>query len=125
MAIIRATEAPKFQLPGFTFTGLLSPSRGATEICTWLIEIEPGAHGQAHWLDHEEIFVVLAGTMTGSVNNEAFELHVGDAMSLPAHALFDPSNTDTEPALVMACLPVGAKGTAADGRELGVPPWVK
>lgn len=35
MAIVRATESPRFDLPGVHFFWLLAPGRGSTELCTW------------------------------------------------------------------------------------------
>jgi hypothetical protein len=37
MHVVRAAEAPTFSLPGFRFTGLTAPSRGASELCTWYL----------------------------------------------------------------------------------------
>ena len=58
MAIVRATEAAVFEMPGFQFNGLTAPSRGAQELCTWRLHIAPGATSDPHRLDREEIFVV-------------------------------------------------------------------
>ena len=35
MPVIRSTNAPTFTVDGFHFVGLTSPSRGASELCTW------------------------------------------------------------------------------------------
>ena len=56
MAVVRMTDAPTFTVDGFHFVGLTAPSRGATELSTWRLEIEPNAKSGAHWLDHEEVF---------------------------------------------------------------------
>jgi quercetin dioxygenase-like cupin family protein len=125
MPVIRAAEAPLFEVPGFHFTGYTSPSRGATEICTWRIHVEPGAQSEAHWLDHEEIFLLLDGTLTVSVAGEEIEIVAGDALSVPARSLLQVSNRGTQPANAIACLPVGAQATGASGHVIGTPPWAR
>lgn len=125
MPVVRTTNAPTFTVDGFHMTGLTAPSRGASELCTWLLEIEPHAKSEAHWLDHEEVFVLLDGTITVSVAGENFELHGGDALNVPAHSLLQLSCTADEAAHAVVCLPVGAHGTMADGREVGTPPWAQ
>src|SRR5690349_14512529 len=83
MAIVRAAEAPVFELPGFQFNGLTAPSRGAQELCTWRLWVAPGAASDLHKLDHEEVFIVLAGTLTTVVDGQETVLSPGDALSVP------------------------------------------
>jgi hypothetical protein len=35
--ILRAAQAPRFDIPGVTFVGMASPSRGSEQLCTWKI----------------------------------------------------------------------------------------
>ena len=123
MPVVRTANAPTFTVDGFHFIGLTAPSRGASELCTWRLEIEPHARSEAHWLDHEEVFVLLDGTITVSVAGEDIELHAGDALNVPARTLLQLSSTADEAAHAVVCLPVGAHGTMADGHEVGTPPW--
>lgn len=125
MPVVRSTSAPTFTVDGFHFIGLTSPNRGASELCTWRLEVEPYAKSEAHWLDHEEVFVLLDGVITITVEGENFELHVGDAISVPARSLLQLVNTNEKAAHAVVCLPVGAHGTMADGREIGTPPWAQ
>lgn len=127
MSIVRATEAPIFELPGTRFTALTAPSRGATELSTWILELEPGSgkDGQKHWLDHEEVFIVLNGVLTASVNDEEAEIKPGDALSVPARALMAISNRGEVPVRAVVCIPAGTQATFADGQEIGTPPWAK
>src|SRR5260370_8845200 len=92
MPVVRTTTAPTFTVGGFHFTGLTAPSRGASELCTWRLEIEPHAESEAHWLDHEEVFVLLGGTITVSVAGENIELHAGDTFRVPARSLLQRTN---------------------------------
>ena len=125
MAVVRISGAPHFAVEGFHFTGLTSPSRGASEICTWRLEVEPGAHSDPHWLDHEEIFVLLDGMITVSVAGESVELHAGDAVSVPARSLLELKGSGEQAAHAIVCLPAGTQATMANGQEVGTPPWAK
>jgi quercetin dioxygenase-like cupin family protein len=126
MAVVRAENALTFTIDdGVRVTGLTAPSRGASEICTWRLEIEPNVKGEAHWLDHEEIFIMLDGSVTFSVAGEDIELHAGDALSVPARSLIQFVHGEKTTAHLIVCLPVGARGTMADGREVGVPQWAR
>jgi quercetin dioxygenase-like cupin family protein len=125
MPVVRLHEAPHFSVEGFRFTGLTAPSRGASEISTWRLEIEPGAHSDPHWLDHEETFVLLDGVITVSVSGENIELHAGDALSVPARSLLELRSGDEQAAHAIVCLPAGAKATMANGQEVGTPPWAQ
>jgi len=125
MAVTRAADAPTFAVPGFHFTGHTAPSRGATELSTWRLRIDPRAASDPHRLDHEEVFIVLEGAMTATVDGEEVALSPGDALAVPAGALLRVSNTSNTPAHAIACLPAGARATLADGHELGTPLWAR
>jgi mannose-6-phosphate isomerase-like protein (cupin superfamily) len=125
MPIVRAANAPAFTLEGFHFIGLTAPSRGASELCTWRLKIDPQARSEAHWLDHEEVFILLDGAITISIAGEDNELHAGDAISVPARSLLQLTNPYEIAAHALVCLPAGARGTMADGRQVGTPPWAQ
>lgn len=125
MAVTRASEAPTFDVPGFHFTGCTAPSRGATELATWRLRVEAGAISDLHHLDREEVFILLEGVMTATIDGEDITLSTGDALAVPPHSLLQVSNKSDAPAHAVVCLPVGAQATLADGRELGAPPWAR
>lgn len=125
MPVIRAAETPTFDTPGIHVTGYTAPSRGATEICTWRLQIEPGAGSPFHWLDHEEIFLLLDGTLHFSIADEELKLNAGDSLAVPARTLFRLSNKGEQTAVAIACLPAGAQGTLASGEVVGVPLWAR
>jgi len=125
MNITLATEAPLFSLPGIHFTGHTAPSRGASELCTWRLQVDPGIIGDPHRLDREEVFVILEGSLTVTVNDEEATLQEGDSLAVPAGALLRVGNRGTAPAQAIVCLPAGARATMEDGREFGIPPWAR
>jgi mannose-6-phosphate isomerase-like protein (cupin superfamily) len=125
MAIVRATESPRFDLPGIHFFGLLAPSRGSTELCTWRLEVDPGVgiDGEPHQLDHEEVFVILEGSLTITINGQAFDLMIGDAIAVPARAMLSAANRTSAKASALVCIQAGFRATMANGEEFGTPPW--
>lgn len=125
MTIIRATDAPVFNVPGFQFTGLASPSRGSSEISNWQIQAAPGAKSEAHCLDHEEIFVLVEGNLTASVDGVENELSAGDALIVPAGSILSLANPSEKEAKIIACLPVNTQATLVSGHQIGTPPWAR
>ena len=125
MAIVRAEQSPIFQQGGNHFRGLTSPSRGASELVTWQLEIEPETEGVGHSLDHEEVFIILEGALVVSVNGAENELKAGDAISVPAHSQLAVSNRSDKAARSIVCVPVGIQAVMADGTVVGTPPWAR
>src|SRR6266542_4309789 len=83
MTILRAADAPTFELNGIMFTGYAAPRRGSRQLCTWRIRVAPGSRAeQAHRLDRDEAFMVLAGTVRITPGGEV--LHPGDSLVVPA-----------------------------------------
>ena len=122
MTTIHAPEAPRFDLPGLVFTGLASPSRGSSELCTWRLEIEPGfASPDAHTLDRDEIFMVVSGAIRLGPDDE--RVGAGDAAVVPAGAPIQVSNVGDGAAEVIVAIAAGFRATAGDGTEMGTPPW--
>ncbi len=123
MPIIRAAQTPHFDLDGFQFLGLTAPSRGATELCTWRLEIAPGATSDSHRLNREEVFIPLHGSFWVILDGEETEVRVGDAFAVPAHGLLQVVNRNSEAASALVCISAGFSAAYADGQEIGTPPW--
>jgi mannose-6-phosphate isomerase-like protein (cupin superfamily) len=122
MEIIRAAEAPTFDLPGVRFTALAAPSRGSAETCVWRVQVEPGLEsGEAHTLDRDEVFVVVEGAIRLAADGEV--VAAGDAVVVPAGEPIRLSNAGEGPAVVHVAIRAGFRARMADGREIGTPPW--
>ena len=119
---MRAVDAPRFQLPGLEFTGLASPSRGSADLCTWRLTLEPGLTSpELHTLDRDEIFMVLRGTIRLSPDCEP--VAAGDAAVVSAGTPIQVANVGETEAEVVVAIPAGFSASAADGTEIGTPPW--
>ena len=126
MPVIRRADAPTFTLPGdggVSAIGLAAPSRGSKETCAWQISWSGRQDGTPHFVDHEEVFVMLAGRMVFSVGDEEFEVGPGDAVVIPAHTRLSAANPFDETADALAILPAGAQARMSADGEPFTPPW--
>jgi mannose-6-phosphate isomerase-like protein (cupin superfamily) len=125
MPVIRRADAPVFTLPegGTKFTGLAAPSRGAKETSAWQVSWSAHQDGTPHFLDHEEVFVLLAGRAVFSIGEDEFEAAAGDAVIVPAHTRLSVANPFDEPVDAIAILPAGAQGRMSEDGEPFTPPW--
>jgi mannose-6-phosphate isomerase-like protein (cupin superfamily) len=122
MPLIPAAAAPTFELPGITFTGLASPSRGSTQTCVWTLALDPGMTGAPHHLDQEEVFVAVEGEAVATVDGEELPLRPGDGLVVPARTSFSISNPNASRFVAVAVLPVGGQASWGDGQYF-TPPW--
>jgi mannose-6-phosphate isomerase-like protein (cupin superfamily) len=122
MTIIHPHDAPRFDLPGLAFTGLASPSRGSSDLCTWRLTVAPGFRSpEAHSLDRDEVFMVVSGTIR--LDEDAEPIAAGGATVVPAGAPIRLGNVGEGPAEVIVAVPAGFCATTEDGAEVGTPPW--
>ncbi|NEA34618.1 cupin domain-containing protein [Streptomyces sp. SID13031] len=123
MSIIRAAEAPQFDLPGVHFTGLAAPSRGSESLCTWKLRLDVGLRNdEPHTLDRDEVFMVLSGTVQLTPDGE--KLGAGDAAVVPAREPIQVRNLGETEAELYVAITAGFTGTMADGTTVQ-PPWAQ
>ena len=122
MPHIAAQDAPTFQLPGTTFTGLAAPSRGSTENAVWRVRLDPGTPARPHQLTREEVFVVTAGSAIATVAGTEQLLGAGDSLIVPAFTDLSLANPFADAFEAIAVLPVGARAMLEDGAPFA-PPW--
>ncbi len=123
MQVIRAEDAPTFQLPGARFTGLAAPSRGSAGLCTWKLTVDPGTGGgQLHTLDRDEVFMVLSGTV--QITPDGDKLEAGDAVVVAAGEPIRLTNLGDGTAELYVAITAGFTGTMADGTTIQ-PPWAQ
>jgi mannose-6-phosphate isomerase-like protein (cupin superfamily) len=123
MQVIRATDAPRFRLPGVEFAGLAAPSRGSAGLCTWKLTVDAGHHAdEPHTLDRDEIFMVLNGTVRLTPDGD--KLGPGDAVVVPAGEPIALANPGEEAAELYVAITAGFTGTMADGTTVQ-PPWAQ
>jgi len=122
MPVISASDAPRFTLPGVTFTGLAAPSRGACETAVWRIALDPGAPGAPHRVTREEIFIAITGSAVATIGPDRHEISAGGAIVIPADTEFSLANPGDRPFEAVVVLPVGGQA-AYEGQAPFTPPW--
>lgn len=115
-------RAPRFAVPGATFTTLSSPTLGSSENAVWLVRVEPGRPGAPHRISREETFVALSGKAHASIDGQVHDLLAGSALAVPAGALLTLANPGPEPFEAIAVMPVGATVSMGDESPF-IPPW--
>lgn len=123
MPIIRAAEAPQFDLPGAQFTVSAAPSLGSAGLCTWRLRLAVGPRNDGpHTLDRDEVFMVLSGTVQLTPDGE--KLSAGDSAVVPAGEPIQVRNLGETEAELYVAITAGFTGTMADGTTVQ-PPWAQ
>jgi quercetin dioxygenase-like cupin family protein len=123
VTIIRAADAPTFDVHGATITGGAAPSRGSTQTSLWRVNLAPGSQVPGHLLDHEEIFHALSGTLIATVGGERQTVSAGDTLIVPPGTELQIEVPSDERFEAVVVLPVGAQARFAAGGEPFAPPW--
>jgi len=123
MPIIDRDDQKQHRIPGARFETLASPSLGSQETSVWRVRLEPGTPGLPHRVTREEIFVVLAGSATASLDGSPQPMWAGSTLVLPAGVELALATAD-EPLEAIVCLPVGGQGVVGDGEPF-TPPWAE
>jgi quercetin dioxygenase-like cupin family protein len=125
MKLIKHTEAPVFNAGGTTVTAYAAPSRGASELSLWQLELAPGSTSPLHEMDREEVFLGLQGHAVAAIDGTEHPLGRGDCLILPAGTAFTLHVDGEEPFRAVACLPVGSVATMVPDGSTLVPPWTE
>jgi quercetin dioxygenase-like cupin family protein len=124
MPVVRERDAVAHRLHGAVFHSYAAPARGSTELCAWRLEVQPGVTGMPHRVSREEVFLVLAGAVTVTLDGVAADLGPGDVALVPAGSSLSVDNHGDDTALVWVTTSVGLEATTADGAVIR-PPWTQ
>jgi quercetin dioxygenase-like cupin family protein len=122
MPILRSEDAPEFDLNGVTISGGAAPSRGATETMTWRITLRPGQRLPEHTHDHEEVFHVVDGSLTASLDGEETRIGPGDTVVIASGVRHTSFTDDDSTATLLSIMPSGTLMIRDDGERVS-PPW--
>jgi mannose-6-phosphate isomerase-like protein (cupin superfamily) len=121
MSIVRAADAPRFELNGTRFTVFSGPSNGSQQVCSWRLSVPAGSASMPHTIDRDEVFMVLSGQIR--LGNDGDLLGPGDSAVVPAGDVIAVANPGAEPAEVYVALQAGFTAYQTDGTLFGTPPW--
>ena len=123
MTLVRSDAARRVETPNAVMTTYASPSQGGAAAALWRVEMAPGAVGPLHVMDGEQIWTVLDGAATVSVDDERLDARVGDTVVLDAGR---PRRIAADPQRGLTAIVTGRGADVASGpgREPTVPPWI-
>ena len=122
MPVITAPTSPTHEVGGTKFTSLATPSRGSARTSIWQVEIPAGEPPTPHELTDEEIFVVLGGAASVTIDGQVSAAGVGDAVVVPAGVPFVLANAGEDSLRLLCCQPVGGQAILPGGEPF-TPPW--
>jgi mannose-6-phosphate isomerase-like protein (cupin superfamily) len=121
MTVITHDDAPVFEIPGASFTGYAAPSRGASQVSLWAVELAAGTTSAPHHMDCEELFLGQSGSAVAVVDGAEHPLGAGDCLVIAPGAEFSFRVGADEPFRAVACMRAGGRAVMAG--ETITPPW--
>ena len=122
MPVIQASQAVVHEMHGTSFTSYARPTSGSKELCGWRVEIPGHTEGVAHRVSREEVLYLLSGTVRVGLDDDYQDATAGDAIVVPAGALFRVDNLADEPMTAWVTTTAGFGAVMADGSWL-TPAW--
>jgi mannose-6-phosphate isomerase-like protein (cupin superfamily) len=124
MPVVHAPEAVVHELHGARFTAYANPASGSKELCAWRLDVPAGSRGLAHTVSREEVFFLMEGAVSITIDGTVNSLVPGDAAVVPAGATLCVDNDGEEPASAWVTTSVGVEAVLADGTRIA-PPWTR
>jgi quercetin dioxygenase-like cupin family protein len=105
-------------------TTFASPTLGPTDgLSLWQVEMEAGAAGPPHVFDSEQLWTVLAGELTITVDATPTELAAGDTVVIPA-GVERQVNARTAARLIVCGAGDAIVSVPGEEAPRGTPPWI-
>lgn len=117
-------DAVAHRMHGAVFHSYVAPAMGSEELCAWRLEVSPGTAGLPHRISREEVFLVLSGEITMTLDAERTVLRAGDVAFAGKGSEISVDNHGDETATVWVTTSVGLQATTAEGATIS-PPWVR
>jgi quercetin dioxygenase-like cupin family protein len=124
MPIVHDRDAVPHRLHGSTFHSYAAPATGSRELCAWRLEVPPGTVGAPHRVSREEVFLILGGRLTVTLDGVTGDLTPGDVLLVPAGAELRADNLSDGVVTAWVTTSVGLRATMADGSAVS-PPWAR
>ncbi|NUT31970.1 MAG: cupin domain-containing protein [Hamadaea sp.] len=123
MKIVSATEARTVTTAAAVMTAYAAPSQGSAELCNWRVTMRPQTTGPVHAIDREQLWTVLAGTLTVAAAGTVATAGPGQTVILPAGQDRQITSGD-ESVDVLVCMAVGGRATVPDAEPVPLP-WAQ
>jgi mannose-6-phosphate isomerase-like protein (cupin superfamily) len=125
MTIIKRRDAPRFHDEGISVTAYAAPSRGASQVSMWCLELAPGSTSPLHQMDCEEVFLGVDGRVLVTVDGTEHDIAAGDCLILPAETPFTFRVPGDQPFRALVCMPAGGQATLVPEGTTFPPPWAE
>ncbi|MFI9272298.1 cupin domain-containing protein [Kitasatospora sp. NPDC052896] len=122
MPVITAAEGAVHEVHGARFTSYATSATGSTELAAWRLEIPAGSRGVPHTISREEVFLVQAGELAFSIDDEQTTARAGDVVIAPAGCRLAVHGSEREAGRAWVTTRLGLRAELADGTVLS-PPW--
>lgn len=124
MHILRHHTAKTFSTPNAEVTPLATPSLKASECSVIRQRMAPKHSNPSHTQTHEEIMVMLSGSVVVQVGDEKAQLAAGDTLIVPAKTPHSIENLGEVAAEWLIISPVGTQFYGPDGQMMS-PDWAR
>lgn len=124
MPVLPRPPAPTHDLGSTRFTSLATPSLGSSETALWEVAIEPGAPPAPHAVTRGEVFLVIDGIATVTIEDSEDTATPGDTIVVPPDVRFELRNDGHALLRMLCCMPVGGQARLEDGSTF-TPPWAE
>ncbi|MEU9667834.1 cupin domain-containing protein [Streptomyces bobili] len=122
MPFIRSSDAVTHEIHGARFVSYATPRTGSKELAAWRGEIPPGTKAPAHTVSREEIFLVLVGELTLTLDGRTERVGAGDTVIINAGSTLSVENPTDHTAITWVTTSLGLTAELADGTVI-TPPW--
>jgi quercetin dioxygenase-like cupin family protein len=122
MTVYRPTDAETFEVHGSRFVSFVRGDRGSSSLCAWRLEVPPGLAGVAHRPSHEEVLLLLEGTLSVTLDGVVTDVAAGDVVRVPAGSEL---KVDSGPDGATAWVTTTRGLEAAIGDQVMRPPWAQ
>lgn len=123
MPIYHRTDSEPFEAHGSRFHSYLRTGRGASALCAWRLEVEPGVEGMLHQPSHEEVLLILEGQLRITLDGTTTDVSAGAVVHVPAGAAFKVDG-GPDGAAAWVTTTAGLTATLADDTQIA-PPWAQ
>ncbi|MFW6692653.1 cupin domain-containing protein [Streptomyces sp. MAR4 CNX-425] len=83
MKVITPSPDRTVTTPNAAMESLATPSQGSTALSTWRVRMEAGRSGPVHAIDREQVWLVVAGSLTVTSDGRTETAAAGQAVLLP------------------------------------------
>jgi quercetin dioxygenase-like cupin family protein len=121
MPVVPSMSAVVHELHGSTFRSYVNSGTGAATLRAWQLEIPGDVVGVPHRPSREEVFLLLVGSVSATIDGTQQTVGAGDVLLVPADSELTLSS-GPDGATAWVTTTVGLEAVLADGTRMS-PPW--